>query len=104
MTARIVLPAVCFSLVLSGAVAQTTESAQSAAPAAAPAKPASGEPEKKPPVRETPADVKAFNDLNKITEPEKKIAAIEKWKTDFPTSSSLETAGLETGRNSRETA
>jgi thiol-disulfide isomerase/thioredoxin len=88
MAARIILPAVCFSLVLSGAIAQTTETAQEATPP----KPAAGEPEKKPPVRETPPDVKAFNDLSKITDPEKKIAAIEKWKTDFSTSSMLERA------------
>jgi thiol-disulfide isomerase/thioredoxin len=88
MAVRIILPAVCFSLVLSGAIAQTTETAQ----VATPPKPAAGEPEKKPPVRETPPDVKAFNDLSKITDPEKKIEAIEKWKADFPTSSMLERA------------
>ena len=92
MTAWNVLPAVCFSLVLSGAMAQTTETAQSTTPVADQPKPAASEPEKKPPVRETPPDVKAFNDLNKITDPEKKIAAIEKWKADFSTSSMLEVA------------
>ena len=92
MTAWDVLPAVCFSLVLSGAMAQTTETAQSTTPVADQPKPAASEPEKKPPVRETPPDVKAFNDLNKITDPEKKIAAIEKWKADFSTSSMLEVA------------
>jgi hypothetical protein len=89
MTARNVLPAVCFSLVLSGAIAQTTETPQEGAPAATQPKPA-GEPEKQPPVRETPPDVKAFNELNKITDPEKKIAAIEKWKADYSTSSMLD--------------
>jgi thiol-disulfide isomerase/thioredoxin len=73
-------------------MAQTTETAQSTTPVADQPKPAASEPEKKPPVRETPPDVKAFNDLNKITDPEKKIAAIEKWKADFSTSSMLEVA------------
>jgi thiol-disulfide isomerase/thioredoxin len=76
MTAR-VLTALCFSLALFGAIAQTTP------PAAPPPKPASGE-EAKPPVSETPPDQKAFRAATQITDPEKKIAALEKLKSDFP--------------------
>ena len=55
MTARI-LTALCISLALSGANAQTTPAA------AQPPKPASGE-EAKPTVRETPPDQKAFAEV-----------------------------------------
>ena len=37
-------------------------------------------------VREMSPDQKAFQDANKITDPEKKIEAMEKFKKDFPTS------------------
>ncbi|MGD0772391.1 MAG: hypothetical protein ABSC05_06160 [Candidatus Solibacter sp.] len=76
MTAR-VLTALCFSLALSRAGAQTTPTA------AQPPKPATGE-EAKPSVRETPPDQKAYNEATKIADPEKKIAALEKLRTDFP--------------------
>ena len=79
MTVR-VLTALCFSLALSGADAQTTPAA------AQPPKPAADD-AAKPAVRETPPDQKAFNEANKIADPEKKIAALEKLKTDFPDSS-----------------
>jgi thiol-disulfide isomerase/thioredoxin len=62
MTARI-LTFLCFWLALSGASAQTTPAAS-----------------------ETPPDQKAYNEATKITDPEKKIAAFEKLKTDFPDS------------------
>ena len=65
MTARI-LTALCFCLALSGANAQTTP------------------PDAKAEVRETPPDQKAYTEAGKITDPEKKIAAYEKLKTDFP--------------------
>jgi thiol-disulfide isomerase/thioredoxin len=78
MTAPI-LTALCFSLALSGANAQT------APPAAQPAKPASGDPAK-PAVREITPDQKAYTEAGKIADPEKKIAAFEKLKTDFPDS------------------
>jgi thiol-disulfide isomerase/thioredoxin len=65
MTARI-LTALCFCLALSGANAQTTP------------------PDAKPEVRETPPDQKAYTEAGKITDPEKKIAAYEKLKTDYP--------------------
>ena len=76
MTAR-VLTALCFSLALAGAGAQTTP------PAAPPPTPGVGDPAK-PSVRETPPDQKAYNEATKITDNEKKIAALEKLKTDFP--------------------
>src|ERR1019366_2666559 len=60
MTARI-LSALCFSLALSGAHAQTT-----------------------PP--ETSPDQQAWTEAGKIVDPEKKIAALEKIKVDFPNS------------------
>src|ERR1019366_5075574 len=84
MTAR-VLTALCFSLALSGASAQTTPAA------AQPPKPAAGDPAE-PAVRETPPDQKAYTEANKIADPEKKIAALEKLKTDFPDSRYAATA------------
>jgi thiol-disulfide isomerase/thioredoxin len=62
MTARIVT-ALCFSLALSGAGAQTTPSAP-----------------------DTPPDEKAYTEARKIADPEKKIAALEAIKKDFPDS------------------
>ena len=76
MTAR-TFAALFFSLALPGAIAQTT-------PTPAP-KPAAGD-EAKPAVRETPPDQKAYNDAMRITEPEKKIEALQKVKKDFPDS------------------
>src|ERR1043166_7137011 len=81
MTARLIFPAICLSLALAGANAQETP--KPAAPAAA--KPAAGE-EAKQPARETPPDQKAFNDIAKVTDPAKKIEALEKFKKDFPDS------------------
>ena len=78
MTAR-VLTALCFSLALSGASAQTPPAA------AQPPKPAAGD-EAKPAARETPPDQKAYTAASAITDPEKKIAALEKLKADFPDS------------------
>lgn len=86
MTARI-LSALCFSLALSGANAQTTPTTPSATTTAAvqPPKPAAGD-EAKPPVRETPPDQKAYMDVLKISEADKKIEALEKFRKDFPDS------------------
>lgn len=36
------------------------------------------------PAPETPPDSKAYSEANKITDPKKRVAALEKWKTDFP--------------------
>jgi thiol-disulfide isomerase/thioredoxin len=62
MTARI-LTALCLSLALGGAGAQTT-----------------------PPAPDTPPDEKAYNEARKIAGPEKKIAALEGIKKNFPDS------------------
>jgi thiol-disulfide isomerase/thioredoxin len=62
MTARI-LTALCLSLALSGANAQTT-----------------------PPAPDTPPDEKAYREAGKIADPEKKITALEGIKKDFPDS------------------
>jgi thiol-disulfide isomerase/thioredoxin len=62
MTARI-LTALCLSLTLSGASAQTT-----------------------PPAPDTPPDEKAYREAGKITDPERKITALEGIKKDFPDS------------------
>ena len=91
MTAR-TLAALCFSIALSGASAQT------ATPDKPAPKPAAGD-EAKPAARETPPDQKAYADANKIADPEKKIEALEKIKKDFPDSvyvSSAESAVLST--------
>ena len=60
MTARI-LTALCLSLALSGASAQTTT-----------------------PAPDMPPDEKAYAEAGKIADPEQKIAALEKLKKDFP--------------------
>ena len=62
MPARI-LTALCLSLALSGASAQTT-----------------------PPAPDTPPDEKAYTEARKIADPEKKIAALEGIKKNFPDS------------------
>jgi thiol-disulfide isomerase/thioredoxin len=43
---------------------------------------------------ETPPDVKAYREITKETDPAKKIAALEKWKTEFPASSMRDNADL----------
>ena len=82
MTVRWMLPVVFAAAVV--AIAQTNDP-----PAPPPAKPAA---EAKPAPRETPPDQKAFFEANKITDPEKKIEAIKKWKADFPNSEMQEGA------------
>jgi thiol-disulfide isomerase/thioredoxin len=93
MIVRLAIPAAFCALALTPAFAQTA-----ATPKPAPAldaKPAAEE--KKPP--ETPPDLKAYRDALKETDPEKKIAGLEKWKKDFPESqmrSSVDNAILST--------
>src|SRR4051812_27720756 len=65
MTTRLCLPVLCFSLAFA-AIAQTPQPPQ--------------------PAREIPPDQKAYTEAGKLTDPEKKIAAYEKLKTDFPDS------------------
>ena len=60
MTAR-TLTAFCLSLAITGAIAQTTT-----------------------PPKETPPEQKAYTSASALTDPEKKIAALEKVKADFP--------------------
>src|SRR5260370_19795054 len=67
MAARILI-AVSFALALSGAFAQTPPDADKSA------------------ARETPPDQKAYADVMKITDPSKKIEALEKFRKDFPDS------------------
>jgi thiol-disulfide isomerase/thioredoxin len=54
-----------------------------------PARPADAKPAApaKPAARETPPDVKVFNEANRLTDPDKKIEALEKWRKDYPESS-----------------
>ena len=70
MTARI-LTAFFFFLAISAAIAQT-----------------------EPPAAENPPDQQAYLNANKIPDPEKKIAALEKLKTDFPGSRWLSLANF----------
>lgn len=49
---------------------------------------------KEPEKHETPPDVTAFGDANKITDPAAKIAAFEKFKKDFPDSNMVVSANL----------
>jgi thiol-disulfide isomerase/thioredoxin len=75
MTSRF-LAALGLSLALVGAYAQTTPTDP---------KPAGGD-EAKPAVRETPPDQKAYTDATRITDADKKIEALEKFRKDFPDS------------------
>lgn len=77
MNVRQFFPALLFSLALTAANAQTPEPAKPAADAKPAAKPAP----------EVPADRKAYQDATKLTDPKEKIAALEKFKKDYPTSS-----------------
>ena len=85
MTAR-TLTALCFTLALSGAYAQT------APPAPPSPEPAAGDKAKPAAAPETMPDEKAYTEAGKITDPEKKIAALEKLKTGFPDSAYVSAA------------
>ena len=52
------------------------------------------QPEAKAAPRETPPDSKAYSEASAITDPAKKIEALEKFKRDFPKSASVETANM----------
>jgi thiol-disulfide isomerase/thioredoxin len=99
MTIRTVLPVLCVSLSIAGAIAQTApeqappaQAGQSKPEAAKPeaAKPASA----KPAARETPPDMKAFNEATATKDFGKRIEALEKWKADFPSSQMLASADM----------
>ena len=62
-------------------------SAQTAQAPAVPSKPAAAAEKPRAAVPELPPDAKAYSEATRIADPEKKIAALEKWKTDFPDSS-----------------
>src|SRR5215213_11731880 len=76
---RLALAAILTVFSLSLGFAQTAETPK-------PAPEAAGQPPELPP------DVKAYRDILKETDPEKKIAALEKWKAEFPESNMRETA------------
>jgi thiol-disulfide isomerase/thioredoxin len=100
MRLRKLFSAFLLSLAISAANAQTTEPAKAAPPAdqTKPAaatdatKPADAAKPGTPAPREIPPDSKAFQDAMKITVPADKIAALEKFKKDFPNSTSLGSA------------
>jgi hypothetical protein len=70
------------SLLLALACAATAQTPPPT-PAEAP-KPAPDADKPKPAAPEVAPDLKAFNEAGKIADPEKKIQALEKWKTDYP--------------------
>ena len=78
--------AAVFTVLILGAYAQTDQPPVSAAgtePAKAAAKPAAPE---------TPPESKAYTEASRIMDPEKKIAALEQWKKDYPNASNLASA------------
>ncbi len=83
MAARLTFPVVLCAL-LGGALAQNP-------PSPAPGQPAAAQ---QPTVRETPPDTKAYSEAGRITDPEKKIEAYEKFKKDFPDSPMVQSADL----------
>lgn len=78
--------AVSAMLVMTSAYAQTGEPQKPAAPAQQ-AKPAA-----QPAAPEMSPERTAFTDASRIMDPEKKIAALERWKHDYPNSSTLASA------------
>jgi len=83
MTLRRFFPALCVPVALAAAFAQT----ETPKPAPAESKPAAEA--AKP---ETPEDQKAYSAATKVTDPTKKIEALEKFKADFPKSDMLSAA------------
>jgi thiol-disulfide isomerase/thioredoxin len=84
MTFRTVYLSVCIALALTAAHGQTNNAAQTAQSSESAQRQA----------RETPPDSKAYTDASRINDPVKKIAALEKFKTDFPNSNSIANANL----------
>jgi thiol-disulfide isomerase/thioredoxin len=82
---RLAITAVHCALACSAAFAQTAE---------APKPPEAPKPAAAKPAPEIPPDVKALNEARRETDPEKKIAALEKWKTEYPSSASLASADI----------
>ncbi len=96
MKARTILSGACLTLVSIGAIAQTTPPAPPvpASPPQGPqaAPPAPGSAPQPAAAREVPPDQKAYREALATPDPEKKIAALEKWKKDFSTSAMLQNA------------
>jgi thiol-disulfide isomerase/thioredoxin len=86
MAARPLLPAICLSLALTGLSAQTTtapvpENKQAPAPA--------------PDIPElSDADMKAYTTASRLSDPAKRIEALEKFKRDYPDSNLVSNADL----------
>ncbi|MEI9975031.1 MAG: hypothetical protein WDO73_25060 [Ignavibacteriota bacterium] len=83
MALRILFISAAIGLAITSASAQSSDNASSP----------QSEQEARP-ARETPPDSKAYTDASRINDPLKKIAALEKFKTDFPNSNSIATANL----------
>jgi hypothetical protein len=92
--------ALCFSLLLPGVWGQSVPAPPATAPAAAAPQPRPADAPKpageqqQPTARETPPDQKAYAEASRITDPEKKIEALEKFRKDFPESTMEQSAGL----------
>jgi thiol-disulfide isomerase/thioredoxin len=87
MKLRTVLFAFLFALATSAAYAQTNEPEKAAPPADQPKADTPAAPE-------MPPDAKAFREASRINDPAQKIAALEKFKKDFPDSPSIAAANL----------
>jgi thiol-disulfide isomerase/thioredoxin len=82
---RLAITAVQCALACSVAFAQTAE---------APKPPEAPKPAAAKPAPEIPPELKALNDARRETDPEKKIAALEKWKLEYPSSSARASADV----------
>ncbi|HUI58485.1 MAG TPA: hypothetical protein VLY04_26115 [Bryobacteraceae bacterium] len=92
MKARTLCSALFVSFAIIAASAQTADPAKTAQPAQKANPPATQAAPK--PARETPADQKAFQDATRILDPTQKIAALEKFKKDFPHSGMVDAATM----------
>ena len=93
MSLRTVLPALCFSIAFSAAIAQTSD--PPAKPEPAKPEPAKSEPAKsdgskpdaaRPAVREIPPDAKAYSEAVGKKDLDQRIEALTRFKADFPDS------------------
>jgi thiol-disulfide isomerase/thioredoxin len=82
---RLAITAVQCALACSVAFAQTAD---------APKPPEAPKPAAAKPAPEIPPEIRALNDARRETDPEKKIAAIEKWKSEYPSSSARASADV----------
>src|ERR1017187_3723402 len=93
MKLRTVFSTILLSLALPAANARTIDP-DKAAPPADQAKPATPATAAQGSGRETPPDAKAYQEANRTTDPAKKIEALEKFKKDFPDSTSITNANV----------